>query len=121
MVRAMQIDATTNNINALKELGTRLKNIRISQNLTQAELADKSGVALKTITRAEQGENIALDKILNLLRALNLLANINQLLPEPDIKPAESCNSPKTKDKQRSRVRKSETKPLSNWIWGDEK
>ncbi len=37
-------------------IGDRLKALRIEQALTQAELADKAGVALNTVARLERNE-----------------------------------------------------------------
>jgi DNA-binding XRE family transcriptional regulator len=43
---------------ALSELAARLKAYRIDYSLSQKELADKSGVALRSILRMESGEDV---------------------------------------------------------------
>jgi transcriptional regulator with XRE-family HTH domain len=41
---------------AVVYIGDRLKSLRIEQALTQAELAEKAGVALNTVARLERNE-----------------------------------------------------------------
>lgn len=41
----------------LSELGNRIQQYRISMNITQAELAQKCGLSLKTIARTEAGHD----------------------------------------------------------------
>jgi transcriptional regulator with XRE-family HTH domain len=42
---------------AVVHIGDRLKDLRIEQALTQADLADKAGVALNTVARLERNES----------------------------------------------------------------
>ena len=53
----MKLFGSENNEVILRELGHRIQETRISMNVTQAEMADKSGVAIRTIARMEQGES----------------------------------------------------------------
>ena len=39
----------------MKELGTRMKQYRISLNITQKEFADKCGISSSTVVRMENG------------------------------------------------------------------
>jgi len=49
--------------------------------LTQAQLADRAGIARATLARFEQGEGgISLDSLLRVLRALGILENLNRAL-----------------------------------------
>ena len=38
------------------KLGERIKEIRVSKGMTQLELAEKSGIALRTVQRIENNE-----------------------------------------------------------------
>lgn len=51
-------------------LGQRLKQHRLAQNLTQAQLAERAGVGLSTVRRVELGEGGSLDNIIRITIAL---------------------------------------------------
>ena len=51
----------------LSELGNRIQQYRISMNITQAELAQKCGLSLKTIARTEAGHDTKLSNIIKIL------------------------------------------------------
>lgn len=75
------------NIAILREIGSRLKEYRMRKNLQQKELAENAGISLDTVARMEQGENISFDKLLRILRVLDMLENIELFIPEPPISP----------------------------------
>jgi putative transcriptional regulator len=93
------------NQDILTDLGKRLKQQRLNQNLSSVELARKSGVSVRTITGFERGEkNISLLNLIELLRALTLVNNLNELIPElPAISPLKLIELEK---KQRKRAGK---------------
>lgn len=93
------------NKDILIDLGRKLKQHRINQNLSSKELAEKSGVSMRTISGFERGEkNISLVNLIELLRALKLLNNLQELLPElPAISPLKLIEIEK---KQRKKIRK---------------
>lgn len=100
----------------IREIGKQIKNYRISRNLTQRELADQSGVSLRSISRFEQGEDIQLSNLIKLLRSLELLNNLNLLIPDITKSPSYYLES-KTKKRVRKKKTVTENKPF---IWGDE-
>jgi transcriptional regulator with XRE-family HTH domain len=70
---------------AIKQAGRRiaddLKSWRKLRGLTQAQLADRSGVSLATVTRLESGDgNITLASLLRILRALGVLDSLTTAL-----------------------------------------
>ena len=83
----MRITGNENNILVLKELGERIKDLRISENMTQNDLADRSGVSVKTICRIEKGDNLSIMNYLNVLRALGILENLQLIVPEKRVSP----------------------------------
>ena len=93
------------NQDILSDLGNKLKQQRLNQNLSSGELAKKSGVSVRTITGFERGEkNISLLTLIELLRALRLISNLSEILPElPAISPLELIEIEK---KKRKRARK---------------
>src|SRR5262245_26403203 len=70
-------DATT-----LKMLGERIERQRIEAGLTQAELANESGVGKRTIERIEAGNGCELVVFIRVLRVLKLAEGFNALVPE---------------------------------------
>lgn len=65
-------------------LGERFRDYRLSSRLTQKELAQKTGISYKTISSFESGKgrNITMVNFLALLRAVGMLQNVEELLPE---------------------------------------
>ena len=68
----------------IRILGERFKEYRLSMRLTQKELSEKTGISHKTISLFEsgRGRNITMQNFLTLLRAVGMLQNIGELLPE---------------------------------------
>ena len=87
----------------LKELGARLRTTRLNQNITQDELAARSGVGKGAVRAAELGGNPTLMNLLRILRALQKLDQFDLLLPETGPSPIEMV---KMQGKQRVRARK---------------
>lgn len=65
-----------------KEIGERAKNFRKREKLTQAELAEKSGVSLASLKRFEQTGQVSLDSLLKIAFALDALDHFDQLFPQ---------------------------------------
>jgi transcriptional regulator with XRE-family HTH domain len=58
-----------------------LRSWRKLRGLTQAQLADRSGVSLATVARLESGEgNVRLESLLRILRALGLVDSLTKAL-----------------------------------------
>lgn len=71
----------------LLRLGGRIRDYRIRMELTQGELADKSGVSMGTVVRIEQGKAVSTLLLITILRTLGVLENLETLLPELGISP----------------------------------
>lgn len=74
----------------IRELGLRYKSYRIEMELTQKELSERTGVSVQTIRRFESGESANLDfaNFIELLRAVGLVRNLDETLPELPISAA---------------------------------
>lgn len=87
-------------------LAKRIRHYRISSNgadMTQAELARRSGVGLTPLKRFEKTGGISLNNLIAVLRALNLLSGIDNLIPEPDSpSPLQLLKASKSKLRQRA-------------------
>ena len=68
----------------ISKLGRRFKEYRLSNMLTQKEAAEKAGVSLITLRQFENGKsyNINMGNFLALLRIVDCLDQVNELLPE---------------------------------------
>jgi DNA-binding XRE family transcriptional regulator len=68
-------------------LGNRLRLARMMQKLTQQMVADKSGVNRTTIRAIENGKSDNLISIIAMLRGLNLLHKLEDILPSMEESP----------------------------------
>ena len=105
----------------IKAIGQRLDEIRLSQNISQANLAKEAGVSRSTLTRLADGRPISLDSFIRVMQALRLTDQLADLLPNPSIRPVDRV---RLDGAERQRARK---KPASGkdtkagkWVWGDE-
>lgn len=71
------------------DLGEKLASQRLAQNITQEQLAERSGVSLRTLKRLEKGENSSIETLIKVMSGLQLLANLEQLIPAPTVRPME--------------------------------
>lgn len=110
----MKINNFSTSIETKSELARRFKAYRISLNLTQLDVANKSGVSLGAVKSFERTGIISLDSLIKLLKALSLLENIDALIPDLGVNVVELHDL----GHQRQRARK---KRGTNHIkWGDE-
>jgi len=103
----------------LAGLGHRLARHRLERSLTQADLAEQAGVSKRTVERIEAGESVQLGILIRILRGLDLLAALDQAIPEPATNPLDLL---KLKGKQRQRA-SSSRQPVDTdepWTWGDD-
>jgi len=117
---AMKIEPTLSNLAILQELGGRIQHARLSRNLKQDDLAVSAGVSRSTIDRLEAGRSVQLDNIIRILRALDLLASLDGLLPQAVPGPLEQLRG---RGKMRRRA-SGASPPLSSpgpWTWGDDR
>ena len=103
----------------LARLGERVAQLRISKNLTQAELAQQAGLGLATVQRLEQGAAATqLAGFVRVCRVLGVVDGFDALLPAPQASPLAQL---KLQGKPRQRASKAKTaKPAAPWTWGDE-
>ena len=100
----------------LKELGNRLKQYRIAMDMTQLELAKKSGVSISTEMRIENGEDSKISNYIKILAVLGIVENFEMLIPEeqPNYK---ALFEERTVRKRASRNRKASA---TTWVWGED-
>ena len=105
----------------LRELGRRLARARLERNLTQARLAEESGVSKRTVERMEQGAvATTLSALVRVLRALGALDRLDLLLPDLPPSPIAQLKL-QGKTRRRARAPRPSTAPAKPWTWGDER
>lgn len=98
-------------------LSQQIEDIRLSRNLTQAQLAEQAGVSRSTITRlGQEGKGVSLNSFIRIMQALQLYSHLEALLPDPGISPLERL---KLEGKGRRRARRKK-KTTREWTWNDE-
>lgn len=77
------------NSSIIQDLGMRVRDYRLKARLTQEELAEKAGVSSLTLKKFETGKstNINMSSFVAILRALQQLESINNILPELPLPP----------------------------------
>ena len=110
----MQIQNNTLEKGVMTELAKRVKDYRISQNMTQKELAEKSYISEGTLKRFENGSEISLSNFIKILKALGLSQNFDLLIPDQRERPSFYAED----NAARRRVGKKRTKE-PEWEWGD--
>ncbi|MCD8268256.1 MAG: helix-turn-helix domain-containing protein [Parabacteroides sp.] len=71
----------------LVKIGSRIKETRIRQSKTQAELAAAAGVTPLTVANIEKGKSVSTLILISVLRELGLLENLEGLVPEAKTSP----------------------------------
>lgn len=101
-----------------EEITRKFKEYRIAYPLTQKELADKTGVSLRSIARFESGEDITLSTFIKLMGGLDLTENLVNTIPDQSRRP--SAFLYKEKKRQRAVPKKQRGKNNKKFKWGDE-
>lgn len=107
--------ATSNQIETA--LCKRLERVRLSRNITQAQLATEAGVSERTIRNLEKGAGVSFDTFIRVMTILRVQQNLEALLPDPTVRPIERTGL-LSGERQRARPPKSATVNTS-WTWGD--
>ena len=114
----MKISFYSSNDEVLSEIGKRIKSQRISMNMTQTEMAERTNLTQKTISNLENGKDVSFTTVIDVLRCLGQLQGLDMAIPEHIIRPSQII----TREKPRERASKSQTNrnENKNWKWGDE-
>ncbi len=107
--------ATSDQVEAA--LCKRLENIRLSRNITQAQLAEEAGVSPRTIGRLEKGQGVSVDTFIRIMIALGIQQSLEALLPDPTVRPIERVGISAGERKRARPTQSSNERPT--WSWGD--
>ena len=102
------IVATSRTPDVLRELGARLKALRLQQNRRVSDLAAASGVSQRTINRLEAGSSVGTDNLVRVMRALGRLQALEVFVPVPEV-------SPYDVERLRGKVRRRASRSRDEW------
>lgn len=103
----------------LKEIGKRITQYRLNLDQTQAELALEAGVSNRTLARVERGHSVQSANLIRVLRALQLIDNVDALIPELAASPVQQL-ALQGSQRQRASSKFATSKKEEPWSWGDE-
>ena len=98
------------------DLGRRLERLRLSKNMNQTTLANGAGVSRRTITRLENGEGVSLDTLIRVMKALGVVDRLENLLPDPSVRPIERI---RLKGRERKHAREKPQGEAKPWNWAE--
>lgn len=107
----------------LETIGERFKAARLNRDLSVTDLAARAGLTGKTISNLEKGKkSVGLLNIISVLRALDMLDELEGFIPEPPPKAAAIVRQGNLEGKKRQRAsRKGKNKTPgdqnSAWTW----
>ena len=105
----------------MRQIGSKLKELRIIKGMKQTELSQASGVSVFTISGVENGKSTSLLTIIQILRALENLDYLNQFFQQQEMSPiayAKLMEKNKRKERVKTSKPKSEKVNLNdNEIW----
>ncbi len=90
----------------MRQIGSKLKELRIEKNMKQKELAEAAGVSVFTISSIENGKTTSLLTVIQLLRALEHLDYLDSFFQEESISPVAYAKLMKN-NKKKERVKSS--------------
>lgn len=85
----MNIRQTTRTPAVLGEIGRRIERLRLQRNQTLASLAEDAGVGTATLQRLESGRAVNLTTLIQVLRALNRLGDLDGVVADVEVSPFE--------------------------------
>ncbi len=103
----------------LTEIGERIARSRLDLQLTQADVAEQAGVSKRTVERIESGASAQMSSFIRILRVLNLLPGLEQLISETVSSPMALLRR-KGKIRQRVSKRTRSDQTDKAWSWDDD-
>jgi len=103
----------------LAEMGSRIAARRVDLQLTQAAVAEQAGIAKRTLERMEAGHSSQMSSMVRVLRVLDALSGLDNLVPEAGPRPMDLLKR-KGKVRQRASGRRAAPPAGKSWSWDDD-
>jgi transcriptional regulator with XRE-family HTH domain len=116
----MKLSPSLSDAAILGEIGARAAQARLARNLTQDQLAADAGVSKRTLERLESGQSVQLATVVRVLRALDLAAGFDLLIPEPTASPLAQLKLQGHRRERASRSTRGGKPPSKDWSWDDD-
>ncbi len=84
-------------------IAAKMKKLRISNNLTQTDLASRSGVSLGSLKRFESTHQVSLQSLLKLAVVLDAMLPFQQLFDKNEFESIDQLITNPAKDRKRAR------------------
>ncbi|MBC8441506.1 MAG: transcriptional regulator [Deltaproteobacteria bacterium] len=97
-----------------KEIGHRIKTLRLRKNITQMELSKATRLSLNAIKSLEVGKG-KLSTIISVLRELRALDNLNNFVPDIQISPLQQAQLGKQRERATGSRIKVSKENQSDW------
>ncbi|MCB9231667.1 MAG: helix-turn-helix domain-containing protein [Bacteroidia bacterium] len=99
----------------VRELGHRIRQLRLNRNLTQATVAQKAGINRGTLSALENEGSCTLLTLIQVLRSLEELENLDFLLPDEGPSPLQLSRLEQKKRQRASAEKDSPEQSQSEW------
>lgn len=80
----MNYDEITD-LELLQRIGSKLREIRLEQNVKQKELAEKAGLSMFSISQMETGHNTSVQSVIQVLRALGRMDMLDSFINNDNV------------------------------------
>lgn len=71
----------------LKQIGAKLKELRVERNMKQKELSERSGLSMFSISQIETGHNTSILSLVQILKALDRMDMLEPFFKEREVDP----------------------------------
>lgn len=103
----------------LAEIGARISARRIDLQLTQADVAERAGIAKRTLERMEAGHSSQLSSLIRVLRVLDAMPGLENLIPESGPRPMDLLQR-KGKVRRRASGKRGRASSAKPWTWDED-
>ena len=115
----MKINYYSGSDEVMKEIGSRIRTARIDMNITQEMMAERTKLSKRTISNLENGRDVSMHTLIEVLRVLDMVQGFDALVPETAFRPSRVAFD--LKPRERASAAKADRVSESPWKWGDEK
>jgi len=114
----MKISKNMSDNAVLAEIGNRIARLRLDHQFSQADLATQAGISKRTLERIEAGATTQISSLIRVLRAMNSLENLDNLIPPAYPRPMDLLKR-KGKERKRASSRHLNVRKNKEWHWGE--